>query len=63
MTLEAVALHYLDNLDAKIHAFSREIRDDPSRDSNWTPFQQNLGRRLYKGSPATDPSNGDGLGA
>jgi 3'-5' exoribonuclease len=61
MTLEAVALHYLDNLDAKIHAFSREIRDDPSRDSNWTPFQQSLGRRLYKGLPATDAANGDGL--
>jgi 3'-5' exoribonuclease len=63
MTLEAVALHYLDNLDAKIHAFSREIRDDPSRDSNWTPFQQSLGRRLYKGLPTADPSNGDGSDA
>ena len=49
MTLEAVALHYLDNLDAKLHAYSREIRDDPCRDSSWTPFQQNLGRRLFKG--------------
>ncbi len=55
MTLEAVALHYLDNLDAKIHTFSREIRDDPSRDSSWTPFQQSLGRRLYKGMPTADP--------
>jgi 3'-5' exoribonuclease len=49
MTLEAIALHYLDNLDAKIHTFSREIRDDPCRESSWTPFQQNLGRRLFKG--------------
>jgi len=57
MTLEAVALHYLDNLDAKIHTFSREIRDDPSRDSSWTPFQQSLGRRLFKGSV---PADGDG---
>ena len=55
MTPEAVALHYLDNLDAKIHTFTREIRDDPSRESNWTPFQQNLGRRIFKGS-----LNGDG---
>jgi len=55
MTLEAIALHYLDNLDAKIHAFSREIRDDPCRESSWTPFQQNLGRRLFKGGP---PGNG-----
>jgi len=49
MTLEAIALHYLDNLDAKIHTFGREIRDDPSRESAWTPFHQNLGRRLFKG--------------
>ena len=58
MTLEAVALHYLDNLDAKLHTFSREIRDDPSRDSSWTPFQQSLGRRLFKGTPRAD-GNGD----
>lgn len=51
MTLEAVALHYLDNLDAKIHTFNREIRDDPIRESTWTPFQQSLGRRLFKGTP------------
>lgn len=51
MTLEAVALHYLDNLDAKIHTFGREIRDDPVRESTWTPFQQSLGRRLFKGTP------------
>jgi 3'-5' exoribonuclease len=58
MTLEAVALHYLDNLDAKLHTFGREIRDDPSRDSSWTPFQQSLGRRLFKGS-APAPEDGD----
>jgi 3'-5' exoribonuclease len=63
MTLEAVALHYLDNLDAKIHTFSREIRDDPSRDSSWTPFQQSLGRRLYKGTPQLDSSGGDAFDA
>ena len=56
MTLEAVALHYLDNLDAKLHAYSREIRDDPCRDSSWTPFQQNLGRRLFKGISPDDGS-------
>ncbi|MFO0950610.1 MAG: hypothetical protein U0835_05550 [Isosphaeraceae bacterium] len=49
-----MAAHYLDNLDAKIHAFTREIRDDPCRDSSWTPFQQNLGRRLFKGAAKTD---------
>jgi 3'-5' exoribonuclease len=60
MTLEAIALHYLDSLDAKVHAFTREIREDPSRESSWTPFHPNLGRRLFKGSPSseTGPANG-----
>jgi 3'-5' exoribonuclease len=63
MTLEAIALHYLDSLDAKVHAFSREIRDDPSRESSWTPFHQNLGRRLFKGSPVIDPEQSNGQDA
>jgi 3'-5' exoribonuclease len=63
MTLEAVALHYLDNLDAKIHAFTREIRDDPCRESSWTPFQQNLGRRLFKGTPPSAGSSSNGAAA
>lgn len=50
MTPEAIALHYLDNLDAKINTFTREIRDDPSRETTWTAFNQNLGRRLFKGA-------------
>jgi 3'-5' exoribonuclease len=59
MTLEAIALHCLDNLDAKIHTFAREIRDDPSRDSSWTPFQQSLGRRLFKGAGTAANGAGD----
>jgi 3'-5' exoribonuclease len=57
MTPEAIALHYLDNLDAKIHLFTREIRDDPCRGSSWTPYQASLNRRLFKGASTT---NGDG---
>ena len=56
MTPEAVALHYIDNIDAKLHLFTREIRDDPGRESSWTPFNPSLGRRLFKGRPA--PRNG-----
>ena len=51
MTLEAVALHQLDNLDAKIHSFQQLIRDDPNVDSPWTNYHQNLGRKLFKGAP------------
>ena len=50
MTPEAIALHHLDNLDAKLHAVTREIRDDPCKETSWTPFQQSLGRRIFKGA-------------
>ncbi|MBL7040769.1 MAG: HD domain-containing protein [Pirellulaceae bacterium] len=49
MTLEAIALHYLDNLDAKMHSIGQLIRDDANTDSQWTPYQANLGRKLFKG--------------
>jgi 3'-5' exoribonuclease len=50
MTLEAVALNLLDNLDAKLHSFEQQMRDDPNVESPWTLFNQNLGRKLYKGN-------------
>jgi 3'-5' exoribonuclease len=49
MTLEALALHQLDNLDAKLHTFQQLMRDDPNVESSWTTFHSNLGRKLYKG--------------
>jgi 3'-5' exoribonuclease len=49
MTLEAVALHHLDNLDAKIHHFEQLLRDDANVDSRWTQYHPNIGRKLYKG--------------
>jgi 3'-5' exoribonuclease len=48
MTLEAVALHFLDNLDAKIHSLSQLIREDANTESRWTPFQAALGRKFFK---------------
>ena len=49
MTPEAIALHYLDNLDAKVHSFTRDIREDKGGTSAWTPYNQNTQRRLFKG--------------
>jgi 3'-5' exoribonuclease len=51
MTLEAVALHHLDNLDAKVHSFEQLMRDDPNVESGWTNYNQSLGRKLFKGTP------------
>jgi 3'-5' exoribonuclease len=50
MTPEAIALHHLDNLDAKVHSFTRDIREDKNQASAWTPYDQSLQRKLYKGS-------------
>jgi 3'-5' exoribonuclease len=50
MTLEAVALHHLDNLDAKMASFTQLINDCPNVESNWTQYYANLGRKLYKGA-------------
>jgi 3'-5' exoribonuclease len=49
MTLEAVALAMLDNLDAKINTFSTLMKEDPNVDSPWTTYNPNLDRKLYKG--------------
>jgi 3'-5' exoribonuclease len=52
MTLEAVALNLLDNLDAKIYSFQQQMKDDPNVESAWTMFNPQIGRKLYKGSGA-----------
>ncbi|MFZ1934846.1 MAG: OB-fold nucleic acid binding domain-containing protein [Thermoguttaceae bacterium] len=49
MTLEAIALSMLDNLDAKINTFSTLMNEDPNVDSAWTTYNPNLERKLYKG--------------
>ena len=51
MTLEAIVLHFLDNLDAKIHFFESAIRDDANVDSPWTQYHPSIGRKLFKPRP------------
>jgi 3'-5' exoribonuclease len=51
MTLEAIALYCLDNLDAKINSFHQLISEDPNVDSSWTVYQANIDRKLFKGKP------------
>jgi len=52
MTPEAVALHCLDNLDAKTNEFVSLIESDPNSSSNWTPYNPNMQRKLFKGGGA-----------
>jgi len=47
-TPEAIALHYIDNMDAKLNAVPRMIDEDSDEDSNWTAWQHMFQRRMYK---------------
>lgn len=49
MTLEAVALNLIDNLDAKLTSMASLINDCPNTDSRWTQYFPNLDRKLWKG--------------
>jgi 3'-5' exoribonuclease len=60
MTVEAIALHHLDNFDAKVHMFTREIREDGNASSAWTSFNAALQRRIFKGGNGrTDAAEDD----
>jgi len=48
-TAEAIALHYLDNLDAKLAAFETALLEDQNEQDNWTDWQRAFDRRLFKG--------------
>ncbi|MEM6363501.1 MAG: HD domain-containing protein [Planctomycetota bacterium] len=48
MTLEAAALHHIDNLDAKLTSYQSIIETDVAADGNWTNFNPSIGRKLWK---------------
>ena len=58
-TVEALALHYADNLDAKLHQFQSAFSGTREEDEAgvWSPFQKNLERYLYK--PVGTPRSGE----
>ena len=49
MTPEAMALHLLDNLDAKLHGFKQLVEEDLNTQSSWTTYQPSLNRKIFKG--------------
>lgn len=48
---EAVAVHYLDNLDAKVNMFLSEIENHPDPASRWTNYNRALETRIFKPDP------------
>ncbi|MCC9599730.1 HD domain-containing protein [Stieleria sp. JC731] len=47
-TLEAITLHHLDNMDAKITSFTSLIESDLTNSENWTNYHPSIGRKLWK---------------
>jgi 3'-5' exoribonuclease len=49
MTPEALALHYLDDLDAKLQLIRQLVAADANMDSAWTTYDAQFGRKIFKG--------------
>ncbi len=45
---EAIAIHHLDNLDAKLHIYLERIRTDADPASEWTEYVRGLDTKIYK---------------
>jgi 3'-5' exoribonuclease len=54
MTPEAMLLHLIDMTDTRMHQVMRELREDRNNPTAWTPYNANLGRRMYKGGGPGD---------
>lgn len=48
MTVDAILLHHIDNLDAKMAAADSIIDTDVATDGNWTNYNPSFGRKLWK---------------
>jgi 3'-5' exoribonuclease len=49
-TVEAIIVHQLDDLDAKVNAFQEYIDKSDMSESDWTPFHRLFERYIYRGS-------------
>jgi 3'-5' exoribonuclease len=49
MTLEAIALHHLDQLDARMAGTLQLMQNEAALDGGWTQYHANLGRKFFKG--------------
>lgn len=51
MTPEALVLHFLDNMDAKLASVRQILAEDANHGSAWTVYNAQLGRKIFKGLP------------
>jgi len=57
MTLEALALHHIDHMDAQLASTLQLLQNEASMDGGWTQYQANHGRKYFRGNhPSGDDS-------
>ena len=49
MTLEAIALHFIDALDAKLIGTLQLFQSEAAIDDGWTQYHPNHGRKFFRG--------------
>lgn len=54
---EVMAVHHLDNIDAKLNMMQREIDTDPDPKNRWTQYSRALETRLYKPDVLKTPAD------
>lgn len=62
MTIEACLLHHIENMDAQLSAFSRELGKAEAENQEWTGYVKLIDRYLYAGegaAPAQTNDNGE----
>ena len=47
--IESIALHHLDNLDAKLHSFASAVETEAGSEGSWTGWNKMFKRRLFRG--------------
>ncbi len=57
MTIEAILLHYIDNLDAQARGALQVLDKEPARSGRWTEYVKLLDRFIYRGDRAPAEEN------
>lgn len=53
MTVEALLLHYIDNLDAQVRGVNQVLEKSTGRNGRWTEYVRLLDRYIYRGNEET----------
>ena len=61
MTIEAILLHYVDNLDAQARGALQVLDKDTGRFGRWTEYVKLLDRFLYRGDRSREDAEGRDL--